>query len=108
MTTFLNDIQQLKQKTKNLVVDFETKINEYLTEFEDIEHFVNELQTTGKIESEILTLQDLSKLLRVHDNTVRRFVSLGKIKARKIGKKLYFLRDELPTMFVENEKGAES
>lgn len=56
------------------------------------------------MEIEMLNIDEVSAMLRVHPETLRRFIREGKINAYKIGRRKLITKDELEK-FVKKCKG---
>jgi excisionase family DNA binding protein len=54
-------------------------------------------------ENEILTVSQVSKLLKLHPRTIYKLVRNGMIPGRRVGKKWRFLREEIMNFLVKRE-----
>jgi excisionase family DNA binding protein len=103
MTAISREIKLLKQKAKTFISDLE--------QIEAIVDSTDAVDSTSP--SEIITVEELAKILLVHPNTVRRFINQGLLEPMRIGKKLYFVREQLPEILAaatkaRDEKGVNS
>jgi excisionase family DNA binding protein len=89
--SILREIKALKRKAASFISDLE-----------QIEKVINtSFSTTNNgSPSEISTVEELAKILLVHPNTVRRFIEQGLLEPMRIGKKLYFIREQLPDLLA--------
>lgn len=55
---------------------------------------------------EFYTVDELAKLLKLHPETIRRYLKKGKIEASKMGKR-YRISDEDLKRFLEESKGSD-
>ena len=62
--------------------------------------------TKGTDEKEILTLQEVSELLRVHRSTISRYAKSGELKSYQIGNRRLFKSDDV-WLFFENQVALE-
>ena len=54
-------------------------------------------------ENEILTVSQVSKLLKLHPRTIYKLVRNGMIPGRRVGKKWRFLKSEIMKRFEKND-----
>lgn len=53
-------------------------------------------------EIELLRVEDIAKVLKVHNATIRRYIKTGRLKAQRIGKR-YFITKERFSEFVNGK-----
>lgn len=56
----------------------------------------------GIKELNILTVQEVAEILRVHPSTITRYANSGELKSRRIGTRILFEEDDI-LMFFENQ-----
>jgi excisionase family DNA binding protein len=72
----------------------------------DLEEIEAELSTQNGDQNrftETLTLKELAEILGIHYNTLRLQVKAGNIPVRKIGRKYFFLKSDLPSLMKRLE-----
>jgi excisionase family DNA binding protein len=62
--------------------------------------------TKGTDEKKILTLQEVSELLRVHRSTISRYAKSGELKSYQIGNRRLFKSEDV-WLFFENQVALE-
>src|SRR5262245_26261039 len=55
--------------------------------------------------SPLLTLQDLSRVLRLHPRTIRRMVARGRIPCVRFGRAIRFTRDDVLALLSAKKEG---
>lgn len=79
--------------------------HEYLTQKELVDLWKLNNSIT-KHDSEILTLQEVAALLRIHRSTVTRLAKSGDLKSHLIGSRRLFKKEDV-YLFFENQKSPE-
>lgn len=74
----------------------------YLTQKELAER-LRVTKSTSKYNTEILTIQEVADLLRVHRSTITRLAKSGELKSHQIGSRRLFKRDDVYTFFDNQE-----
>lgn len=60
-------------------------------------------KSSTKYDSEILTIQEVATLLRVHRSTITRLAKSGELKSHQIGSRRLFKREDVYTFFDNQE-----
>lgn len=60
-------------------------------------------ESTTKYDAEILTIQEVAALLRVHRSTVTRLAKSGELKSHLIGSRRLFKKEDVYTFFDNQE-----
>jgi len=55
------------------------------------------------VDDEILTIRQVSKLLKLHQRTIYKLVRNGTIPGRRVGKKWRFLRSEIMNFLAKKD-----
>lgn len=59
--------------------------------------------STTQYDTEILTVQEVASLLRVHRSTITRLAKSGELKSHQIGSRRLFKREDVYTFFDNQE-----
>ena len=59
--------------------------------------------STTQYDTEILTVQEVASLLRVHRSTITRLAKSGELKSHQIGSRRLFKREDVYTFFDNHE-----
>jgi excisionase family DNA binding protein len=92
----MNELRLKFKKTKE-------GMKKALKDLEEIEAELNAQNGDADRFSETLTLKELAEILGIHYNTLRIQIKAGNIPVKKIGRKYFFLKSDLPSLMKKLE-----
>jgi excisionase family DNA binding protein len=92
----MNDLRLKVKKTRE-------GAEKVLKDLAAIEEALNDHESGKDRFNETLTLKELAEILGIHYSTIRRHVKEGNIPVKKIGRKYFFLKADLPGLMKKLE-----